>query len=82
MATELKMNAITLGILLHYYWSPEVYPSRGSQTEINGVHWLIKHGYLDANQDKDACKITLKGECYVKACLDLPEPIMSWNMPK
>lgn len=83
------MNAVTLEILLHHYYSPERYIGTSnsapklSPAEIAGIHSLIGNCLIEEkinSRSNSECEfgITEKGKVHVKKILDLPLPVQSW----
>lgn len=79
------MNAISLTILLHYYWTAERYiGERGiqceySESETQGIHYLVNNDLLESNSGEIG--ITSRGECHIEAILNAPYPVQGWTSP-
>ena len=80
-------NAITLEIITHYYWSPESYKSRGSETEKEALEYLIREGMLEYNNNPNSTsnhKATAKLKFFVEHLLNIPFPTVAstFEIPK
>jgi hypothetical protein len=80
-----SMNAVTLGILLHHYWSAERFvgvsgpDSIYSETETKGFNYLINNDLLESNSGE--LNISERGRCHIEAMLNAPYPVQGWTSP-
>lgn len=81
------MNAVTLHILVHYYYRADDF--RGGEFRAPAV-WDalqdLQKDYLLVLTDKAAntrttYELTIKGRVYVEALLQVPLPVQAWTMP-
>ena len=82
------MNALTLTILLHHYWSPEDYRACSnaapsfSHAEEEGMKLLLNNDLIQAsNLTTILYEITARGRCHIEAILNAPLPVNSWVSP-
>ena len=79
------MNALTLTILLHHYWSPEDYracsnaaPSFSHAEEL-GIKLLLDNDLIQASvKQMVVYEITQKGNCHIEAILNASLPSNNW----
>lgn len=76
------MNAITLEILLHYYFSGEKYKWLNSKTESMAVTTLLRNDLLQSGSEIGLdYSITPRGRVHIEALLNAPLPKPSWISP-
>lgn len=82
---QTSMNAVTLAILLHFYWDTERYVSkRGvqyeySEAETKGINHLLNNELLESNSGE--LGITERGRCHIDALINAPYPLQGWTSP-
>lgn len=86
-ALDWALNAITLTILLHYYWATDDYKPSSfiapefSQSERQGLASLLNNKLIEDSKSNTHYQISDKGRCHIRSLLDAPLPIMSWKSP-
>jgi hypothetical protein len=72
------MSPVKLEVLLHYYYQTcSLYRMRSvSPSHIQATEDLVIGGYLTF--EEDVYCITQRGDAYVKAICNVPEPIQQW----
>ncbi len=75
------MNAKTLGLLIHYYWSP-VNHEQTSPTLKEGHAYLVNHALLTKLSPRAGVfeyHITERGRVHVKNLIDHSLPVRKWT---
>lgn len=74
------MNAVTMGVLIHCYWSCQPIPYAGTSGD-NAIRHLKATGMLvEVPGEAPPYKVTPKGEAFVEHILKTPLPVQTWTV--
>lgn len=77
------MSPLTFQILLHYYYAGYDWDFK-TDTHVSSRNFLIREGLIEKDSaaiPPKEFRITEKGGFFIDTALNLPMPVMKWEMP-
>lgn len=76
------MTPVEIGVLLHYYVSPEEHPRIHAPAVKEAIRKWVAEGILIQDMETEIYRTSYRGSVLVKMLCDTPMPIKVWSDPR
>lgn len=75
------LSPLDINVLLHCHSCPSKYPQHEAPAVKSSLAMLIHAGMISKQPGKDYYNTTPKGEVFIEALCNTPEPVQTWTVP-